>query len=371
MRTAAVVMECNPFHAGHQYILNEAKRITECEALLVILSPDFVQRGESAVYPKEQRTEVLLKAGADLVLELPAAWACGSAEYFAAGAMGAAAKTGVVTDLVFGSETGDRNALLRAAAVLKEEPASYKEALRRALAAGLSFPAAMEQGLAASDALPPSGPNDTLALQYLRFLPEGIAFHPVPRIRTESASEIRRQMRGKICITPDDFSQALHYRLLQETDLTRYADVAEDLANRIENQLPDYRGFEDFVRRISSRNVTGTRVSRALLHILLQITDEDVSAWVAAGRIGYLRVLGIGKEGDSLLKEIRNKASVPLIMRPSALPAIAPEFSTLWALDCFASRLYDGTALWKFGADSESFPVFPGLNEAAKPILRL
>ena len=99
-----IVAEYNPFHNGHKYILEKAKEETNADNVLVIMSGDFVQRGAPAFMDKFSRTNAALNLGADLVLELPIYYSLGSAEYFAQGAVSILDKTGIVSDLVFGSE---------------------------------------------------------------------------------------------------------------------------------------------------------------------------------------------------------------------------------------------------------------------------
>ena len=118
MRVTGIIMECNPFHEGHDYLLKEARRITQADYIIVVMSGDYVQRGEPAVFDKYIRADQVLKAGADLVLELPLYMACGSAEYFARGGIFQLEKLGVVTDLCFGSETGDLDHLAQCARIL-------------------------------------------------------------------------------------------------------------------------------------------------------------------------------------------------------------------------------------------------------------
>ena len=118
MTVTGIIMECNPFHEGHAYLLKESRRRTGADYIVVALSGDYVQRGEPAVFDKYIRAEQVLRAGADLVLELPLYAACGSAEYFARGAVALLDRLGVVTDLCFGSESGDTDYIMRNARLL-------------------------------------------------------------------------------------------------------------------------------------------------------------------------------------------------------------------------------------------------------------
>lgn len=70
-----IIAEYNPFHSGHEYHLKEAKKKSGADYAVIVMSPDFVQRGTPAVFDKYMRTEMALRAGADLVLELPVCYA--------------------------------------------------------------------------------------------------------------------------------------------------------------------------------------------------------------------------------------------------------------------------------------------------------
>ena len=71
MKTLGIITEYNPFHQGHAYMLERAKRKADADRVVVIMSGSFVQRGEPAIFDKWTRTAAALKNGADLVLELP------------------------------------------------------------------------------------------------------------------------------------------------------------------------------------------------------------------------------------------------------------------------------------------------------------
>lgn len=376
-----IIMECNPLHSGHRHILNKAREIAGDGYVIVVLSGDYVQRGIPAIVSKEVRTRDVLEAGADLVLELPLPYATGAANYFAEGAIRMLADLHVVTDLVFGSLTADMDLLHQTARLLDEESPAYKETLRTALSAGLSYPAARTR--AATEVLGislPANGNDVLGIEYIRALHQQdcdsrIQVHAIPRISTMSASMIRTTLlENQRCAARDastaipqadtsyymstrDLSEQLYYRLQILTGLAGecaaedaaaalmdYQDVDHDLACRIVRLLPQYTDWDGFAGALKTRNVTYTRVSRALLHILLGICRRDVAALRDAGTIGYARVLGFRRSAGSLLSEIRSKADIPLIMSPSAGLAdasIREPFRRQLRRDLAASELYD------------------------------
>lgn len=132
-----LIVEYNPFHNGHLYHLQEAAKALPGSPLICVMSGNWVQRGEPAAFNKWARAQMALQGGADLVLELPLAFALQSADRFAFGAVKTLAGTGVVSHLCFGSELGEVAPLQRIAALLAEEPPRFKNLLKEALGGGV------------------------------------------------------------------------------------------------------------------------------------------------------------------------------------------------------------------------------------------
>ncbi|MCR5720191.1 MAG: nucleotidyltransferase family protein, partial [Lachnospiraceae bacterium] len=107
MKALGIIAEYNPFHNGHRYHLEESKRISECDYTIVVMSGNFVQRGEPAFIDKFTRAKMALENGADVVLELPTLYSLSSAENFAMGAVTLLDKLNSVETVSFGSECGD------------------------------------------------------------------------------------------------------------------------------------------------------------------------------------------------------------------------------------------------------------------------
>ena len=147
MRTVGIIAEYNPLHTGHQYHIQKARKLAEADYTVVVMSPDFVQRGTPAIFDKYTRTRMALLAGADLVLELPVCYVTGSAEYFARGAIGMLDALGCMDAVCFGSETADGSVLSRLADILVSEPPVYQDVLRREQKAGRTFPQARATAL--------------------------------------------------------------------------------------------------------------------------------------------------------------------------------------------------------------------------------
>ena len=389
MKVTGIIAEYNPFHQGHAYHLSRARELTGADRILVVMGGNFMQRGEPAIIDKYTRTEMALRNGADLVLELPAASATGSAEYFAEGAVELLDASGVVNELCFGSELGELEPLEKAAELLLEEPEDYQELLRAELKKGKTFPEARETALSAF--LPEqsllASPNNILAIEYIKALkrrkssirpltiqrlgsyhgedgqPAG-APHTVSGNLPESfasASTIRCQLHtlekqivtsceqpafGSLMtalakelppssfgllkdvlladrlVQAEDFSLPLHYRLMQAKEpleFSVYLDVSEELSRRIYSLHQEFTGWNAFLDLVRTRQYTRSRVSRALLHILLDIRQEEVLPPT------HLRVLGFRREASDLLSEIKKKSRLPLITKAAGHPELSEE----------------------------------------------
>ena len=131
MKVVGLITEYNPFHNGHKYHIEKAKKITGADYVVVVMSGNFVQRGTPAIIDKYTRTEMALKAGADMVFELPIHFACASAEYFAFGAVSLLNQLGFVDCICFGSEAGDITLLEPITEILLNEPEEYKKILNQ------------------------------------------------------------------------------------------------------------------------------------------------------------------------------------------------------------------------------------------------
>lgn len=392
MKVVGIIAEYNPFHNGHQYQIEELRKRTEADYVIVAMSGNFLQRGVPALCDKYSRTRMALSCGADLVLELPAIWATASAEYFAAGGVNLLKNTGVVTHLGFGAESDELEKMIGIAKILRKEPPIYHEILNKQLAKGYSFPyarqVAIEYAVAVKygvfnceNILNPlfEKPNNTLALEYLKALPrnitpvlvqrEGGSYHnPNIHMDMPSATAIRKTIHTDISerdlrnampeesysilrnlakdnalLKNSDISDLLGYKLLmsQKSGYADYADCNEDLSNKISNHLNEYTDFESFCELLNSKDMTYARISRVLLHILLDIKQSDYTAGKRLGYAPYLRVLGFRKAASELLSEIKKEASVPLITKVAdAASILEPKAYKMFEQDIYTSSVY-------------------------------
>ena len=402
MKVCACICELNPFHNGHEYLLREARRITQADYMIAVMSGDFVQRGIPAICDKYARSAQALMGGADLVIELPVMYATASADYFAAGAVSAIVNLGCVDCIVFGSECGDLN-LLRSCAGLKEESdpglhilsqgadsektKNYK--ITQLLKEGMSYAKAYATVTGNEFAS-----NDMLAVRYLKslemldsdiepvcikrkggnYLDKGDGAQSAMAVRQKIQNRedfahlipkyVYRNLEGiykkSFPIVTDDLSIQLYTvisRVIdeEETDgcpLSAYMDVSENIAGRIRSNIGKYKDYESFVGLVHSKEYTKSRIYRALLHILLDIRKDDYPYVLEDCSVSYVRILGFRKSSAALLSQIKETCLVPVISKAGDAASILDDDALyLFNKDIKAANLYDMAATFKFGKD--------------------
>ena len=331
MSVVGIVAEYNPFHAGHAFHLAETRRrLGECTAVAV-MSGHFVQRGECAVFDKWTRARLALEGGVDLVLELPTVWAAASAERFAWGAVSILKEAGADA-ISFGSESGNRSGL-KEVAVCLDRP-EFRASLRRFLDRGMPFAAcrqaAVRELLGEESAALLSGPNDNLAVEYLKaarrlgWEPEVVA---VPRRGAlhdggdhpeyPSASYLRERILSGApgaenpagMMTGERWMLAA-LRGLDENGFAALPDCGEGLSHRLYRAVRQGRTLDEVYGLAKTRRYAHARIRRAALWGALGLKEDD-----RPGFPPYLRVLGAGEKGRALLRGLKKTARLPVIVR--------------------------------------------------------
>lgn len=383
-----IIVEYNPLHNGHVYHFQEAKKISGAEAVVAVMSGPFLQRGEPAFASKWARAEMALAMGVDLVIELPVAYSCQPAEWFAFGAVSALDATGIVGRLCFGSESGAISWMTRVAEQLYHEPEPFQRELRERLKTGAPFPTAYSEAIVSvlgemdgsitREAL--TRPNNTLGLHYLIAIKRlGSHIEPLTITRKNaqydqaditdttiaSATAIRRLASeegldairsyvpdytlailrkeyeaGRAPVHWDQFYDKLLHQILSksEADLRKIYEVTEGLERRIKKQLPLLRenngGFETLLSVLKSKRYTRTKLQRMLTRILLNHGKDMLNVRKLAAGTPYLRILGLSDTGRKLLRRMKKTAKVPIVEHP------ARHRSEWLELDARASALY-------------------------------
>lgn len=321
------------------------------------MSGHFTQRGEPALVDKWARAEMALRGGADAVFEIPTLFAVRDAEHFALGGVSLLEELGVVTDLSFGSETGDLDAL-RALSQAEEDQGAIREALDKG------------QTLARARGIALSRPNDLLGVEYLRALEKtdsAITPHAILRADgghagAESASAIRKAIRAGedvLRLMPPSAYALLgrveHHReaaldtallallrAMPPQALQAVADVSEGLEFRLLRAAQEAGSREELLRIAKCKRYTHARLSRILTQALLGIDKSLVAAFPAAP---YARLLGFRRDAAPLLRAVHERARIPIVTRPARFRAqggrafaLDIRAGDLWALGCDRRR---------------------------------
>ena len=266
MKVVGIITEYNPFHNGHAYQIQEIKKRTGADYVVVAMSGDFVQRGTPAIIDKYARTQMALSCGVNLVIELPTLWATASAEYFAMAGVTLFEKMGCVDILCFGAETDDLPLLSVLAEIIAEEPDGYRELLSVYLKEGLAFPVARgkalcsylkEQEKSASatqefssknvvlnlDAVSSilSEPNNILAIEYLKALKRRNSSIQPYLLKREGAGYHDTEFYSATNDTFSVFQSAgdhIEYGTSQNAGNNIRYDTSQNIGNSIECNMP-------------------------------------------------------------------------------------------------------------------------------------
>lgn len=348
-KVLGIIAEYNPFHNGHLYQIQEAKKQIGADYVVAVMSGNFVERGNTSLVNKWVKAKMALLNEVDLVIELPTIYSISSAENFAEGAVKILDSLKVVNSICFGTETSDMAALNNIANVLYNEPKEYTTMLEHELSRGISFPKARESAMMMylNDikryANIMSGSNNILAIEYLKALkklksnmnPVGIqrkkVYYNDERIIDEFASstairklvakdqfnEIRKVMppraymlmldeikRGNYVIDLVKFEKEILYSLRKMTveEIGDLQDVTEGLEHSIKKAANSCNNLMDLINMIKTKRYTQTRIQRILLYALLGVTKKDIEE--SKKIIPYVRVLGLNVKGKELISDV-------------------------------------------------------------------
>ncbi len=389
MNVCGIIAEYNPLHNGHRYHLSQARKETQSSYVVVAMSGSFTQRGEPAVFDKWARARWALLNGADLVVELPALYCLQSAEFFARGGVKLLHSLGVVTHLCFGSELADAALMTQAAHMLEKEPPDFRAALEQALKRGCSYPRARfealrEIGVPERMLTLLSEPNGILGVEYIRaierYAPE-FSVAPLSRVAVghhatqasgeyASATAVRSSLllgRAVDFLVPvaDEINTLIYegdgpvfmekldsvllhvLRTMSKDDYRELPDAPEGLESALRQAALICGSSAELLDALKSKRYTRARLSRLLAHALLSIRKSDVALSNGANAPGYIRVLGMRKDAQELLTEIKNRSAWPLISRKAEMDALKDPAAALLRADM---RATDMQALGKSAA---------------------
>lgn len=345
-----IIAEYNPFHNGHLYQIQKAKELTGADTVIVVMSGNFTQRGDTSLVNKFEKTKIVLQNEVDMVIELPTIYSISSAENFALGGIKILNEIGNIDYLVFGIEEDNLQELQAIANVLVNENDEFKRTIKEQLDKGNSYPKARE--IALKKVLLSENvegimqkPNNILAIEYLKALkitnskikPFAIkrknTMHNdeninenyasgtyirklfiennfdeiskvVPKYTYEKLLELKSH--GNYVTSINDFSDIVIYkiRMMTKEEISQIADVNEGLENSIKLASTTCKTIDEIIDKVSTKRYTKTRISRILTYILLDITKSDMEQ--SKNNDPYIRVLGINKKCEEILSTINN-----------------------------------------------------------------
>lgn len=354
-----IITEYNPFHKGHKYHLENAKIDTEADSVVCVMSGNFMQRGIPALIDKWKRTEMALKNGVDLILELPLVYSMSSAETFAFGSVSLLNSLGVIDYLYFGSEEGNIDSLTKISDTLVCEPKEYRTILKKYLNQGLPFHLSRANALEdylKSDNIKEilSNSNNILGIEYikaLKSLDSNIIAKTLKRNGSSyndknldslfsSATSIRNSLRNnsiesiKDALTTASYEiihdlSCSNYRFVFEEDMFKYIkyklltngntlsnlpDISEGLDNKILKELLNSNSLEELILNSKSKRYTYTRINRILAQSFLNLENYDLLK-LSKEIAPYARVLGFNSKGRNILKNIKENSNVNIIAK--------------------------------------------------------
>ena len=376
MKICGIISEYNPFHTGHAHqIVQTRTRLGEDTAIVCVMSGNFVQRGEPAVFAKHARAEAAVRGGADLVLELPLPWAISSAEGFARGGVGMLGALGCVTHISFGSECGELERLRAAAEVLLDP--RMDELIRAELQSGAPYAAARQRAaerLAGAQLRELSEPNNLLGVEYLKAIAQqDLDITPITVLRTgaahdaagdgeshPSAAQLRDALRrgesirsgippevyavlareleqGRGPVGPEALETAILSRLrfLPQEAFAALPGASEGIENLIYRAAQTEPTLDAVCAAAKSRRYALSRLRRMTMCAALGVTAAD-----SAGRPPYLRVLAANCRGTEVLRAASATASVPILTRPADAKTLDARAQRTFALEAASTDLF-------------------------------
>ncbi|WAA10616.1 nucleotidyltransferase [Fervidibacillus albus] len=377
MKCAGIVVEYNPFHNGHLYHLRKTVEKSGADCIIAVMSGNFLQRGEPALVSKFSRTKMALKAGVDLVVELPYAFATQKAETFAFGSVQTLTNLGSQF-ICFGSESGSIHSFYRTIQFIDENQEEFNRHVQNLMKTGVSYPKACSNAFhslnPSEEMIDLSKPNNILGYQYIRAIEKqnrSIIPLTIKRIQSDyhenelspqgisSATSIRKSLfsnsqlsiEGQVPNSTWDellrfkeeygtfanwerFWPFLQYRLMNSRpdELRTIYEVEEGLEHRLIANAKEASSFQSFMEKVKTKRYTWTRLQRVCTHILTNASKEEVET--GAEKIKYVRILGFNERGREYLRKNKKSFPIPIVSK------ISSGIEGTMNLDIKASRMY-------------------------------
>lgn len=351
MEAIGIICEYNPFHNGHLLHIQKIKEMYPESMIILVLNGYFLERGEISCLTKEDKTNIALSYGIDLVLELPVLFGTQSADVFAETAL-AILNAFHVNKLVFGSECNDISLLESITDFILND--DYQQKVKELLKSGINYPTALAKAIPASFDF--NHPNDLLAISYIKAIKKNnYPITPISIQRTNdyhdlssneqiiSASNIRNKLKmnedvsfylpknveSKIfCADSTLFFKLLKHKILTTPHLEQFLTVDEGIENRLVKAAQTSNTLEELIIFIKTKRYTYNKINRMFIHILLGITKEDNKE----AKLDYIRILGFNETGQNYLQAIKKDLTIPTVIDKNSI---------LYKYELTASLIFD------------------------------
>ena len=357
MKAIGIIAEYNPFTNGHLYHLNSIKEKYTDYAIILIMSGNFTQRGIPSIIDKFKKTEIAIKLGVDLVIELPYPFATQSADFFAYGAITILEKL-KVEKIVFGSES-DNIEDLEIIARTQIDNDDLNKLVKVYSKLGYNYPTALSESIYDLTKKKITTPNDLLGVSYIKTILENnynIKYETIKRTNDyhsgiDSATSIRKLLKNNDDVQKlipsielkylnnlhyiDDYFDILKYKIITEDDLSIYQTVDEGIDKLLKKEINSANNIEEFITLIKSKRYTYNKITRMLNHILCNFTKEKAKKFK---EIKYIRILGLNKIGKNYLNTIKKGIEIPIISK------LLREKDEMLEFELETTKIYDITS---------------------------
>lgn len=395
MKVLGIIAEYNPMHTGHIYHISKAKEITGCDTVIVIMSGSFTQQGNIAIINKFERAKQAIQNGADLVIEIPSAFASSDAGNFAYKSVS------ILNDLnvdaiCFGAETDniERLKLISETLIYKDKEIWIE--IKNELKKGISFAKArnnsLNKFLNEDDINIILSPNNILALEYLKTLKvlnsniipfaihreSNFNSHILENYYTSSTSirkalenkcnlndiqkyipeNISKYLKNNKIIFNNDFFEILKYKIISmnENDLKEINGISEGFENKLKKEICDSYSYDEFLFKIKSKRYELSRIKRILVNILLNISKDDFNL-LKENNSNYAHILAFNHDKKDLLSHISNTSNIPVIssLNNKTLSYLNKYQKLSLDIDIYASNIYSMLINQKINKDYTNF----------------
>ncbi|MBQ3435565.1 MAG: nucleotidyltransferase [Bacilli bacterium] len=339
MKSIGIIAEYNPFTKGHLYHLEKVKEMFPDYAIIAVISGNFTERGDVSIIDKFTKTEIALKMGIDLVIELPYGYATDSADFFSYAALKILNEL-QVEKIVFGSESANIDDM-KIIAETQVNNKDFDNLVKINMRLGTNYPTAISNTIYELTNKKITTPNDLLGISYLKEIYiNKYNIEPISIKRTSdynstslnnkypSASAIREALeKGKEIKNyvpkevynilkkttlhfQDDYFSILKYKIMTTDDISIYHGIDEGIENKIKKSILKANNTDELIDQVKSKRYTYNRIKRMLNHILCEYTKDKKKE---IKDINYIRVLGYNDKGKVYLNKIKKDTNIKII----------------------------------------------------------